>query len=35
MLARGLSRHGVVNEFWKPTRIPKELKTKLAPYAAG
>jgi len=35
VLARGLSRLGVLNEFWKPVRIPKELKERLLPYLAA
>ncbi|MEE8424230.1 MAG: YbgC/FadM family acyl-CoA thioesterase [Elusimicrobiota bacterium] len=32
LVARGFSRHAMVNEFWKPARIPKDLKEKLNPF---
>jgi len=32
LLARGRTKHAVVNLLWKPTRIPPELRQTLAPY---
>ena len=32
LVARGFSRHAVVNEHWKPTRIPADIRERLAPY---
>lgn len=32
LVARGFSRHAVVNERWRPTKIPADLRGLLAPY---
>jgi acyl-CoA thioester hydrolase len=32
VVARGFSRHAVVNDLWRTTRIPEDLRTLLAPY---
>lgn len=32
IVARGFTRHAMVNELWKPIRIPEDIKSKLAPY---
>jgi len=32
IVARGFTRHAVLNEMWKPTRVPKDFKELLTPY---
>ncbi|MBI4422462.1 MAG: acyl-CoA thioesterase, partial [Elusimicrobia bacterium] len=32
LVARGFSRHAVVNERWRPTKVPQDLRLLLAPY---
>ncbi|HBL15499.1 MAG TPA: hypothetical protein DD417_01695 [Elusimicrobia bacterium] len=32
VVARGFTRHAVVNEFWKPIRLPKEFRERLLPF---
>ncbi|MFH1726773.1 MAG: thioesterase family protein, partial [Elusimicrobiota bacterium] len=34
LVARGFTRHAVVDEYWKPTRVPKDLRDRLLPYVA-
>ena len=32
LVARGLTRHAVLNEYWKPAKLPKDLKDLFKPY---
>ncbi|MBI2362551.1 MAG: hypothetical protein HYV15_04130, partial [Elusimicrobia bacterium] len=32
VVARGFTRHAVLNEQWKPARLPADVKQRLAPF---